>query len=357
MSCFRILSSSRKACLRPSLHANIVSASQTASTLGVFLLSIARFVFQALPRNNFSFRSTDQGYFLSVKMSGPFTDFPDMAPTVVFPRPAMQSFSAVVFLSGVTILSYITSRRSLSLNPFSPTSWRAYSWPRLVCLMVFITSWSFLFTSGVLVLGVGMSSSVTSCSMGIVSCIVFYVASKIFIYLFLIEKVHVVSGTSLPRLKSKMYLLCAFSIALYIVIIVLMVLGRVADLREDGACEIGLKKYASVALLGYDLFLNVFLTALFVYPILRSKFVNKKLRTVAIRTMLSALMALTTSTINMLVLTLMHGKQLGFVCLASCGADVTINALVLFYVTWASLSLLITSLRLVADLPFPCSPP
>lgn len=38
-----------------------VSASQTASTLGVFLLSIARFVFQALPRNNFSFRSTDQG--------------------------------------------------------------------------------------------------------------------------------------------------------------------------------------------------------------------------------------------------------------------------------------------------------
>lgn len=92
--------------------------------------------------------------------------------------------------------------------------------------------------------------------MGIVSCIVFYVASKIFselassftatssilclnltsfpplhssVYLFLIEKVHVVSGTSLPRLKSKMYLLCAFSIALYIVIIVLMVLGTFAE--------------------------------------------------------------------------------------------------------------------------------
>lgn len=40
-----------------------------------------------------------------------------------------------------------------------------------------------------------------------------------------------------------------------------MFLGRVADLREDGACEIGLKKYASVALLGYDLFLNVFVSS------------------------------------------------------------------------------------------------
>lgn len=85
-----------------------------------------------------------------------------------------------------------------------------------------------------------------SCGMGIVSCIVFYVSSKIFsqyhyphfrpsldltsflrsVYLFLIEKVYVVSGTTLPRLQSKMYLLCAFSIALYLVIIILMVLGK-----------------------------------------------------------------------------------------------------------------------------------
>lgn len=36
--------------------------------------------------------------------------------------------------------------------------------------------------------------------------------------------------------------------------------GRIAEVREDGACMIGLKRYASVALLGYDLFLNVFVS-------------------------------------------------------------------------------------------------
>ena len=35
----------------------------------------------------------------------------------------------------------------------------------------------------------------------------------------------------------------------------------------------------------------------------------------------------------MVVLTVMHGQQLGWVCLGSCGTDVTINALALYFVT------------------------
>ncbi|GAB1522884.1 hypothetical protein RhiTH_006009 [Rhizoctonia solani] len=53
----------------------------------------------------------------------------------------------------------------------------------------------------------------------------------------------------------------------------------------------------------------------------------------AMRTLVAAFAALTTSTINIAVLTIMHGQQLGWVCLGSCGADVTVNALVLFWVT------------------------
>lgn len=55
---------------------------------------------------------------------------------------------------------------------------------------------------------------------------------------------------------------------------------------------------------------------LFVWPILTSSFKNPKIRRVAIRTMLSALAALTTSTVNILILTLMHGRQLGWVCVS-----------------------------------------
>jgi hypothetical protein len=39
-------------------------------------------------------------------------------------------------------------------------------------------------------------------------------------------------------------------------------------------------------------------------------------------TLSAAAVALTTSTANVLVLTLQHGKELGWVCLGSCGADV-----------------------------------
>jgi hypothetical protein len=43
--------------------------------------------------------------------------------------------------------------------------------------------------------------------------------------------------------------------------------------------------------------------------------------------------ALTTSAVNMLILTLMDGRQLGWVCLGACSTDVVVNALVLFWVT------------------------
>ncbi|QRV82434.1 transmembrane protein [Ceratobasidium sp. AG-Ba] len=53
----------------------------------------------------------------------------------------------------------------------------------------------------------------------------------------------------------------------------------------------------------------------------------------AMRTLVAAGAALTTSTINIAVLTIMHGQQLGWVCLGSCGTDVTMNALAVFWVT------------------------
>lgn len=47
-------------------------------------------------------------------------------------------------------------------------------------------------------------------------------------------------------------------------------------------------------------------------------------------------MALTTSTVNITVLTIMKGRQLGWLCLSSCGTDAIFNAAVLFWVTLGS---------------------
>ncbi|KAG9077062.1 hypothetical protein FS749_011105 [Ceratobasidium sp. UAMH 11750] len=72
---------------------------------------------------------------------------------------------------------------------------------------------------------------------------------------------------------------------------------------------------------------------MFLWPLFRSRLVNPRIRKLAMRTLVAAGAALTTSTINIAVLTIMHGQQLGWVCLGSCGTDVMMNALVLFWVT------------------------
>jgi hypothetical protein len=76
-------------------------------------------------------------------------------------------------------------------------------------------------------------------------------------------------------------------------------------------------------LTGRNSFINAFLTGLFLWPVTRSSFLNVRVKRLAVRTLWSALIALTTSCVNILVLTLMHGRQLGWVCLGSCGSDVS----------------------------------
>lgn len=124
--------------------------------------------------------------------------------------------------------------------------------------------------------------------------------------------------------------------------------------------------------------MNALLTILFIWPLWQSNFISPIVRRVALRTLAASFIALTTSAvrfvpllvplrlltrlwvigqINMLVLTLMHGEQLSWVCLGSCGTDVRtlpssylscpppltyhvpqviVNAIVLFWVTSSS---------------------
>jgi hypothetical protein len=109
---------------------------------------------------------------------------------------------------------------------------------------------------------------------------------------------------------------------------------------------------------------------MFVYPLYKSKIINPGLRRVALRTLVAATVALATSAVSYFpsfappqskfhiidqgqcphpdadgmstdLLPLepafwhrkQHGRQLGWVCLASCGTDVTTNALALYWVT------------------------
>lgn len=136
-------------------------------------------------------------------------------------------------------------------------------------------------------------------------------------------------------------------------------LEKISFFREDGSCVIGLKRPASITLLAYDLcvvssftvsrplihFQGLSMFSLPLYscglctgpPSVVLEFVelpcalygeiqdvhNRRLLTFMRR---AAAVALTTSCVNILVLTLMRGKQLGWLCLGSCGIDVRVRS-------------------------------
>ncbi|KDQ56345.1 hypothetical protein JAAARDRAFT_59236 [Jaapia argillacea MUCL 33604] len=255
---------------------------------------------------------------------------------VIFPSAGLQILSSLIHFLGASILSHCLSRRLTMEHLTSFSAIRELSWPRLCIILVFLTSWLFLVTSGILIFGAGMELNSVSCSLGIDFCIAFYATSKIFIYFFLTEKVYLVwapLSRGHGRFKSPVFLMCFVSMCLYSVVVVVIVVGKISFFRSDGRCVIGLQHYASVTLLSYDLFINVFLTSLFLWPLLHSRVVKPTVRRLASRTLLAAVVALVTSSVNMLVLTLMHGQQLGWVCIGSCGTDVILNALILFWVT------------------------
>lgn len=109
-------------------------------------------------------------------------------------------------------------------------------------------------------------------------------------YLFLIERVHVVSciGRQPPRLSTGFYRFGLIAICVYIVIFALMIHGRVIELATPGwfleslesqpgfyapptpspaVCTIGLKVYATIPLLVYDVIASIALTIMFVIPL------------------------------------------------------------------------------------------
>ncbi|KAJ6577034.1 hypothetical protein DFH09DRAFT_1450653 [Mycena vulgaris] len=252
----------------------------------------------------------------------------------IFPSPGLQFLSAWIHFLGVTILTYFISCRVYPENLTTRRGWDRLTWPRLSIILIMIDSYLFILSTGLLIFGVGLQTNHHACSAAIFLCVAFYTTSKILIYAFLTEKVYIVWGSGAKRLRCPVYLTCVGTIVLYFGVMLAMYFARIAHFRDgDGVCIIGLKPAASLPLIIFDLYINVLLTSLFLWPIFRFSNVNPKLKRVATRTLIASVAALSTSTVNIGLLTIFHGRQLGWLCLGSCGIDVVFNAAALFWVT------------------------
>lgn len=148
------------------------------------------------------------------------------------------------------------------------------------------------------------------------------------IYLFLMERLRIVHADTMQdvvtwkeRFASWWYRGAAVLLVGWIAVAVVMCVGRNAVLRADGECKIGLKLYSTVPMLAVDAIVNIYLTAGFVVPVLHAGFAKAK--GLVKQSCFAALAALVTSFANILILAIMHGHQMSYVCLSSCVFDGT----------------------------------
>ncbi|KIK57190.1 hypothetical protein GYMLUDRAFT_46436 [Collybiopsis luxurians FD-317 M1] len=251
-----------------------------------------------------------------------------------FPSQGLQVLVSLTLALGMTVITHCLSR-SLAPVRWTCTGLRSITFARFCLIMVFINSWLFVFSIHTLTFGFALEFSNAACATAGHVCTVFYGSAKVFIYLFLAERVHVVWSRGQTRFASPMYRLCIAVVVIYMFPgIVMLINSRHIFRSGDGACIIGLAHDASYYVFAYDVATTVVFTALFLWPIFQSTLRNAFIRQVAVRTFWATVVALSTSTANVLILALLEGRELGWICLTTCAADITVNAFALFWVSW-----------------------
>lgn len=256
-------------------------------------------------------------------------------PEVKSQPPAGVVADVLISLIAVTLLAFFITKRALSIK-----NWRKVPFLVWVVLGIFVDSWLFVFTTGILKYGVDLNSSWNVCSAALFLCLTFYVITKILFYIFLVERAYVVRNDAKPRLKSKLYIFNTFVVIfLYLMVAMVNMTYRVTRI-DNGVCIIGMQRPAMVTLLGFDTIVNFYLTTLFLMP-LRCLYSfkdipqtpsNIRLRSMVMRTFIGAILTTLSSSTNIAVIVGLNGEP-GWLCLLCCNCDILFCSIVVQWVT------------------------
>lgn len=242
----------------------------------------------------------------------------------------------IISLFSFSVLSVFIGSRTFNVQ------FRYLSYSKWLILALYINSWAYVVLSMLLV--TTNNGNFTSCLISILSCDVLYCAAKILIYIWLVEKVYVVSASRKGRWRSASYRFHMILLSPYIVIFILMLAYHRVKIEEDSTCVIGLEPYATFPLIIYDFIFNLYMTILFIKPLMKMSGnnvvfetkANSRLHDVALRTLIASIVCLIVSFANIFALILLEGRERGVLCLTCCTLDVTINVITIHWVTTQS---------------------
>ncbi|KAI9493500.1 hypothetical protein BDB00DRAFT_787984 [Zychaea mexicana] len=239
--------------------------------------------------------------------------------------------SQLIALLSVTVMCVLFGVKTYNVD------FKYLTYSRWLVICLYINSWGFTYSA--ILLASTNNGNNMSCLLSELTCDVFYAGTKLTIYFWLIEKVWVVSAVRKARMKTWSYKFHLLLMTPFIFTFSLMLIFHIAELKDDGTCMIGLQPIASIPLLVYDFIFNMYMTILFVKPLVQSgksistDWKSTRLHDVARRTLVASVVCLLISFANILVLTIMNGRERGVVCLTCCTIDVTINVVTVHWVT------------------------
>ncbi|KAG9669187.1 hypothetical protein KCU98_g16773, partial [Aureobasidium melanogenum] len=246
--------------------------------------------------------------------------------------PAARVVTMALSMITISVLAICLTRRIQIIQ-----NWKNISATNALIIAIYIDSFLFIFCTAVLSKAFSLNQSAGICDGAILLCLLCYMTTKIMIYYFLVEKVHIIRTTNTPRRKSKLWLFNFFGVICpYVVLVILNFVFRIAYINEKGVCVIGMKRRALVPLITFDVLLNVYLTSLFLHPLRQcysfKQDKNSPMRTLVLRTFVGSCATLLMSVVNLSVLTILDGEP-GYICLCLCNLDILFTVCVLHWAT------------------------
>ncbi|KAH7048431.1 hypothetical protein B0J12DRAFT_666031 [Macrophomina phaseolina] len=246
---------------------------------------------------------------------------------------AARATSATLSCLSLAIVSVCIIRRIQNVK-----SWRTLSIPAWILIALYFDSFLFVSVSAI-VKGIGSNTSKGICEASILICICFYFSSKVLLYYFLVEKVHIVRREIRTRLQDKLYIFNCFGMMLpYLGVVILSFIWRIGYINTDGTCIIGIGRQALIPVVAFDIIVNAYLTALFIAPIRRLYSYKSKsrarayLHSIAWRSFTGSCCTLLATIANGVTMMVLNGEP-GWLCFVSCNADVLFAVLVLHWVS------------------------
>jgi len=207
----------------------------------------------------------------------------------------------------------------------------------LVTLAIYFDCLIFVVTTAIVQYGLNANENEKVCRLAIWFCLIFYLTSKLMLYIFFTERVYLVQDCMIRRHENKLYISTVIVvIGGYTVIIILQFIFRISHITPNGFCIIGMQRKVILPLIGYEVLMNLYLLSVFLWP-LRQLYSNQvkenaNIRQMAKCSLIGTVIILLASGANLIAIAILNGEK-SWICLLFCNLDILISSLVLHWLT------------------------